>query len=88
MTGKLTATASLLVALATLAIASPATPASTEIDGASCTGQRDMPQATGRATAGAPRTRRPVAIVPGLTYDPRTMTPRGICRARSFSSGI
>lgn len=26
-------------------------------------------------------TRRPVAMVPGLKYDHRTMIPRGICRA-------
>jgi hypothetical protein len=25
--------------------------------------------------------RRPVAMVPGLVYDPRTMIPRGTCRA-------
>jgi hypothetical protein len=25
--------------------------------------------------------RRPVAMVPGLAYDPRTMIPRGTCRA-------
>lgn len=25
--------------------------------------------------------RRPVAMVPGLKYNPRTMIPRGICRA-------
>ena len=38
--------------------------------------------------ASRPRARRPVAMVPGLKYDPRTMTPRGICRAGPSSQAF
>lgn len=31
------------------------------------------------STACAPSTKTPVALVAGLTYDPSTMIPRGIC---------
>ena len=88
MTKKLITTALLLVALATVAIGSLATPASAKIDATACTGQLRAQQAAGRATAGAPSMRRPVAMVPGLKYNPRTMIPRGICRAGPDSWGI
>jgi hypothetical protein len=85
-TKKLITTALLLVALATLAIVSP-TPASARIDDTAFAGQFRA-RAVGSATAGVPSTRRPVAMVPGLKYNPRTMIPRGICRADLDSRGI
>jgi len=88
MTRKLITWVSLLVALAAVASASPATPASAKIDATACTAQLRAQQAVRHATAGAVRTRRPVAMVPGLKFDPGTMIPRGICRAGPDAWGI
>ena len=70
-----------LVCLTTVAIVSTAAPASAGIDATTCTGQFREPQGARSAEIGGSTTRRPVAMVPRLSYDPRTMSPRGICRA-------
>jgi hypothetical protein len=81
-------TVAVLVALAAFTIASPATAASARRGAAACAGQRQAHRAVARATAGGARARRPVAMVPGLRYDPRTMIPRAICRAGAYPFGI
>lgn len=67
MAKKLVATFSLLVALAVVAIAYG--------------GKPRAQHAAARAAAPAQSARRPVAMVPGLQYDPQTMIPRGISGA-------
>ena len=69
-----------VVAFGTVTIAATAAPASAGNDVGGCTAQFRVPQARSAAGA-APVARRPVAMVPGLTYDPERMTPRAICRA-------
>lgn len=62
---KLVASIAVLVALAAGAIAYG--------------GNSSAHRAAVGATACAPSTETPVALVPGLNYDPATMIPRGIC---------
>jgi hypothetical protein len=73
---KLVTMISLVVALVAVATTGWVASASAKADAIVCAGKL-------RLAVGAPRTRRPVAMVPGLRYDPRTMIPRGITPARA-----
>jgi hypothetical protein len=75
---KLIATSSSIVALAAVAIAGSATPAGARPDATACAGKL-------RAAVAAPGTRLPIALVPGLRYDPGTMIPRGVTPASAQS---
>ena len=77
MVKRLMAIMVLVAALAAVGIAGAATPASAKRAATACAGKAHAEQAAVRALS----VRRPVAMVPGLRYDPRTMTPRGICHA-------
>ena len=81
MLEKLVMSIPLAVFLTAVNIASSATRASAALGKASTCGGRIARGEQAASPASRPRARRPVAMVPGLKYDPRTMTPRGICRA-------
>ena len=66
----------LVMALAAVTIAGPATAAATNPAAPACVGKARAQQAAARLVS----TRRPVAIVPGLRYDAATMIPSGISR--------
>lgn len=72
MAKKLVATISVLVALTAVA--------------AAYGGTLRAQHAAARATVPAASARRPVAMVPGLQYDPGTMIPRGVGGAAPDSS--
>ncbi|HEY7346036.1 MAG TPA: hypothetical protein VH620_10770 [Gaiella sp.] len=78
MLDKLVRSMVLVVTLTAATVASSAPPAGAARHMAATCGGRVGRTEQAAAPAGA---RRPVAMVPGSTYDPRTMTPRGICRA-------
>ena len=73
---------------AAVMIASSATPAGAALHTASTCDGRVVRGEQAAFVASRPRARRPVAMVPGLKYDPRTMTPRGICRAGPSSQAF
>jgi hypothetical protein len=71
-----------IVTLGAATVASSAPPAGAARHmAATCGGRVGRTEQAASPAPARPGGRRPVAMVPGSRYDPRTMTPRGICRA-------
>jgi hypothetical protein len=82
MLDKLVRSMVLVVTLTAATVASSAPPAGAARHmAATCGGRVGRTEQAASPAAARAGARRPVAMVPGSTYDPRTMTPRGICRA-------
>jgi hypothetical protein len=88
MLEKLVMSIPLAVFLAAVTIASSSTPAGAALGKEPTCGGRVVRREQAASLASRPRARRPVAMVPGLKYDPRTMTPRGICRAGPVAPAV